>query len=687
MPWRSAIRSQSAWSPQGDTPDALAPKHVSWTLWSRYIVAVLSIVAVILTHHVVSLSALADGAQDEELLNLSGQQRMLSQRILFLAKRYVEKGEARDVEALRDAVELFETSHAALVQAAGREPAVADIYGVGMSTGLDARSTAFARIAASIAANNATPAVTQMRVDTLARMGRDSLLEELDVAVSGFEAAAQARTQVLRNVQHVALVVALAVLLLEFLFIFRPLNRWVVQTMRQLDRDANYDALTGLENRRRFAEGLQRLIETRPDECSVVVIALDLDGFKAVNDVLGHPAGDEVLRHVAAILKEETAVIPTAAPPLVSRLGGDEFFVCFTAATEVAVPAAEAFGAALIARVKDPLRITLEDGEEQCLVGVSLGFVTLRTHDAVIDTVLADADIALYASKRAGKGRMTRFRPDMRAAAISRLRRETELRRGLMDGEFEPYLMPQVDMETGGFVGFEALARWRHPVHGILGPAAFLPDAEDTNMVNAIEGSVIFKTIDVLAQMNGDGLNVPMVSINVSERSLRDVDFVDNLAGICAMFGVPPSLVTVEILETLTTEGRKEQPLQTILNLGRRGFRTAIDDFGTGYSSLAAVSSLDVQYLKVDRSLVRQLGEARVEKVLVATIAMAKGMGVKVVAEGVETQHAFDALRAMGCDCAQGHLVGKAMPVAEAMDWLRRRRIAETLPRTQQKPA
>jgi predicted signal transduction protein with EAL and GGDEF domain len=180
--------------------------------------------------------------------------------------------------------------------------------------------------------------------------------------------------------------------------------------------------------------------------------------------------------------------LPTETPPLMSRLGGDEFFVSFIAQTSAAVSVTETFGATLIGRLKDPVPIALENGDERCIVGVSMGFVTLAAQGALIDTVLADADIALYSSKRAGKGRMTRFQPEMREAAVSRLHRETELRRGLLDGEFEPFFQPQVDMATGRFRGFEALARWRHPVHGLLGPAAFLPDAEDTNMVNAIEG-------------------------------------------------------------------------------------------------------------------------------------------------------------------------------------------------------
>jgi diguanylate cyclase (GGDEF)-like protein len=495
-------------------------------------------VALLVANHFASAFSLASGAQDEELINISGRQRMLSQRILFLSERYVMTGDEADLARLSSAVQVFHSSHELLAEEAARDPDLAEYYDFGRSSGLDERARAYVFIATDITAGTATPAVSVMQVNTLVRMGRDSLLGELNAAVTGFETVANNRAGQLKLVQNVTLAMALFIILLEFLLIFRPLNRWVVQTVRRLDRDANFDALTGLENRRRFTEGLERQIAERPEACSVVVVALDLDGFKAVNDVLGHPAGDDVLRYVARLLQEETARLPTETPPLMSRLGGDEFFVSFIAQTSAAVSVTETFGATLIGRLKDPVPIALENGDERCIVGVSMGFVTLAAQGALIDTVLADADIALYSSKRAGKGRITRFQPEMREAAVSRLHRETELRRGLLDGEFEPFFQPQVDMATGRFAGFEALARWRHPVRGLLSPDKFLSDAEETNVMNAIEGGLIFKSLDFVAQMNAAGLAIPNMSINVSEHSLRDDGFVENLVGTCAMLGL-----------------------------------------------------------------------------------------------------------------------------------------------------
>lgn len=647
--------------------------RISRRLWSRYAFAILSILALIAVHYGASTWHLAQGAQDEERINKSGMQRTHSQRILLFAERYVARGLSSDLEQLSETIDLFETSHEALVQFAREDERLAELYGFGQGTGLDERVRAFVGIARQIEIGAATPAITEMQVDTLVRIGQDDLLRQLDAAVTGFERVAHERYETKKRAHTVVLVTGILILVFEFLFIFRPLNGWVVHTVRRLDRQANYDALTGLENRRRFIKGLEALLVAREDAQSIVVIAMDLDGFKSVNDVLGHPAGDAVLRHVAALLTAEAGRLEAVAPPLVSRLGGDEFFLAFVSDTETAAWGAEAFGAAMIERVAEPVPIMVDGNEERCIIGVSLGYTVSAEGPERIDTIVADADIALYHSKRSGKGRITRFRPDMRDAAVSRLHRETELRRGLMEGEFEPFLQPQIHMDTGAFAGFEVLMRWRHPVKGVLAPDLFFAAAEECNLLHAIEGRVMFTALDAVARMETDGLSVPKIALNVSEASLRDETFVENLTGVCSMLGIAPGSVILEILETLTVEVRNEQPSQTLRALIAAGFQTAIDDFGTGYSSLAAVSELEFHFLKIDKSLVQRMSEARAEKVLAATIGMAKGMGAQVIVEGIETQLAYDTMRAMGCDIAQGYLLGRPMEVSDAAEWLKSR--------------
>jgi hypothetical protein len=245
MTWRSVTRILPFRGLQRKATGALEADRVSWTLWSRYAFGILSIVALLVANHFASAFSLASGAQDEELINISGRQRMLSQRILFLSERYVMTGDEADLARLSSAVQVFHSSHELLAEEAARDPDLAEYYDFGRSSGLDERARAYVFIATDITAGTATPAVSVMQVNTLVRMGRDSLLGELNAAVTGFETVANNRAGQLKLVQNVTLAMALFIILLEFLLIFRPLNRWVVQTVRRLDRDANFDALTG----------------------------------------------------------------------------------------------------------------------------------------------------------------------------------------------------------------------------------------------------------------------------------------------------------------------------------------------------------------------------------------------------------------------------------------------------------
>ncbi|MXP65810.1 EAL domain-containing protein [Roseomonas sp. M0104] len=427
------------------------------------------------------------------------------------------------------------------------------------------------------------------------------------------------------------------------------------QAEARLAHMARHDALTGLPNRAAFREQMARaLARVRRGE-GVAVLCLDLDRFKAVNDSLGHPAGDALLQAVAARLRD--CVRET---DLVVRLGGDEFAVVQEGASLPAEAAAVA--GRIIAALSAPFGI----GGHHVTVGTSIGIALagLGTTDA--DVLLRCADLALYRAKEDGRGAFRFFEPSMDEQMRARRDLEMDLGSALARGELALFYQPLVDTEQGRVGGFEALLRWQHPVRGTVSPAAFIPLAEETGMIAAIGAWVIRRAC-------ADAACWPLpvkVAVNLSPVQFRDRSLPRIVAEALAESGLDPARLELEITESLLLLD-DEKVLEILHGLRAQGVRIAMDDFGTGYSSLSYLRRFPFDKIKIDQSFVRGMMEQEDCAAIVSTVvSLGRLLGMSVNAEGVETREQFLALREQGCGEVQGYLFSPPRPAEEVVAML-----------------
>ncbi|MEZ5231975.1 MAG: EAL domain-containing protein [Acidimicrobiales bacterium] len=437
---------------------------------------------------------------------------------------------------------------------------------------------------------------------------------------------------------------------------------------------ALHDALTGLGNRRLFHRSLAEALADGPHagaaalpqppderpEAGLAVLLVDLDGFKDVNDTLGHDAGDRLLQAVAARLK--TYAGPGA---LVARLGGDEFAVLVSPCT---VEEASRLADRLLRVVEQPVRI---DGL-QLVVSAGVGVACAPEHATDESSLLQRADLALYAAKARPDGSVEVFQRAHGESSARRLTLASDLRHALERGALDVHYQPQVDLATNRVVATEALLRWRHPELGDIEPSEFVSVAEHLGLVDRLTRFVLDRAISQAAAWRRDGLDLEM-AINISVRNLLEPDFPDHLAAVLERYGLAPQRITLEITETelMHEAGRSEEVLA---RLHRLGVGLSIDDFGTGYSSLAYLKRLPVAELKLDRSFVRDLARDASDAMIARTVIdLAGNLELRVVAEGIEEGDAFDALVAMGCDRGQGYLLSRPLPAEALWAWARGR--------------
>src|SRR4051794_36618185 len=399
---------------------------------------------------------------------------------------------------------------------------------------------------------------------------------------------------------------------------------------------ALHDALTGLPNRALFGDRLALALRrrVRRGTGTVAVFFLDVDRFKLINDSLGHDAGDALLLQVAARL--EAAVRPEDT---VARLGGDEFTVlCEDVAGELEA-------VAIAQRVVDLFEDPFDAAGREVFVSTSVGVAlsTGRT-GTTAEALIRDADAAMYRAKERGKARFELFDAPLRAHALRRLELETALRRAIRRGELRVHFQPQVELGGGRVVAREALVRWEHPQQGLLEPAQFLPAAEESGLVVALGAHVLREACARAAQ---DRLPV---AVNLSDRHVAHPDVVSHVAAALDDAGLAPEALTLELREgALGVESTG-----VLRDLTALGVRLALDDFGTGSSCLAHLRAGPVEVVKLDGALVAGDGA-----VLAAVVALARALGLEIVAEGVETREQLAALEALGCDRAQGYLLGE----------------------------
>jgi diguanylate cyclase (GGDEF)-like protein len=424
------------------------------------------------------------------------------------------------------------------------------------------------------------------------------------------------------------------------------------------------DDLTGLPNRRAlYAEGQSRLAE--PQRRRHALLMLDLDKFKEVNDSLGHHAGDLLLVQVASRLREHVR-----EGDVLARLGGDEFAVLLEdaghhEATDVA--------AKLRAALAEPFTlegITLH-------TSVSVGIAMFPDHGPDLSALLRKADIAMYKAKTSGTGHHV-YRSLDDAEDATRLQTVEELRTALTGDQLVVHFQPKIDLGTGEIHSVEALVRWDHPTRGLLYPDAFLNLVEDSGLMPTLTRVVLDRALDQIAIWRARGERLT-VAVNLSGSSLVDADLPEQVAAMLAARGVPPNALQLEITEEFLMADR-DRARAILTRLRASGVQIAIDDFGTGYSSLAYLRDLPIDELKLDRSFVFPMADdARAAALVASTIALAHSLGLRMVAEGVETDVAWTELTRLGCDQAQGYFICRPVPAAELDHWLSTRRAASEL--------
>lgn len=428
-----------------------------------------------------------------------------------------------------------------------------------------------------------------------------------------------------------------------------------VSRSERLRRKAFFDELTGLPNRDFCFARLDRAIQQAKHlETAVAVMFIDLDGFKAVNDSLGHIAGDELIRQAGYRLSNCVKESGTVA-----RLGGDEFAVVLPFPIKAADPAE--LSKRLIDAVAEPFVI----GTSEIHVSASIGVAKFPEDGDSRAELLRKADTAMYRAKESGRGRSVDYSNTMGVKVDQRLRLESDLRRALENDEFQIYYQPQMDMRTGRIVSAEALLRWMHPEDGLILPDSFVSIAEEAGFIPILGRWVLSNACAQLARWQDDGMPLERVSVNVSARQFRHHDFIDDVETCLLKLLADAKSLEIELTESVFVDDLNKAR-HTLERLKETGVFVSIDDFGTGYSSLGYLKHLTFDAVKVDQSFVHELPDDRKSEAIIRSVlAMCHTLDKVVVAEGIETDSQFEYLRKAGVDIGQGYRIGRPMEAAQ----------------------
>ena len=435
---------------------------------------------------------------------------------------------------------------------------------------------------------------------------------------------------------------------------------------RQTHQLAYYDALTHLPNRAMLRNALQQAIaDSTRHQLTFGLVILGIDHFQKVNDSLGQPTGDALLKAIASRLTQHLRGYDTVA-----RIGGDEFAIVvpkIRQALDVGVT---------LSHLKNAFRAPIHLGDNEIMVTASAGISVFPFDGVAATELIAHADAAMHHAKRCGRDNFQYYAPELTSSALERLKIESDLRKAVVRSELELFYQPKVDLVTGDMVGAEALMRWRHPTRGLVPPDQFISIAEDTGLILGMGEWALHSAFAAASQWNTHATKPLKIAVNLSPKQFYNNDLVGTVYAAMEATGCKPEWIELEITESLLLNDPTEVR-STLQRLHQMGISIAIDDFGTGYSSLSYLARFPVNVLKIDRSFIRELTSNQDSAALVqAIVSLARGLNMSLVAEGVETAAQRDALIALGCELAQGFLYSKPVPM-DQFEQLRSRSVAE----------
>ena len=434
-------------------------------------------------------------------------------------------------------------------------------------------------------------------------------------------------------------------------------------TSEQIAQLAFHDPLTGLPNRKLLLDYLSlNILQARREREKLAVFFIDLDRFKNINDSLGHSAGDKVLQAIAMRVK---SVMREADS--VGRMGGDEFVVV--------TPSVDSVGDAvhIAQKVRDAIRVPVQVERRELFVSASMGVALYPNDGEDAETLLKNADTAMYRAKAQGSDLFQLYTPEMNAHAVEQLALESALRRAVESREFELHYQPIVQTSDNRICAMEMMLRWRHPVLGLVRPEQFIHLAESSGLIVPIGEWALRAAVQQLAEWRVAGYRDLRLAVNISGRQLKQPDFVDHVQLVLAETGLPGSAIEFEITEMSATQSETTS-VDRLRQLRKMGIKISIDDFGTGFSSVSVLRHFPVDALKIDTSFVRDLVlDPNDAAIATAVVALAKSMGLTVIAEGVETPAQLEFLRQQGCEMWQGYLCCPPMQVADVPQILGRR--------------
>ncbi len=424
---------------------------------------------------------------------------------------------------------------------------------------------------------------------------------------------------------------------------------------------SHYDELTGLANRTLFRQRLHEAGESaRQEGRSLALLHIDLDRFKLLNDSLGHEVADQLLRQMARRLTQSAPEANTIA-----RLSGDEFAILFDAYGSLSSLAR------LSSRLLGKLRMPMDVGGHELVVSASIGISLLPDNAREIPALISQANMAMQHAKHLGGNTFQFYTDNLQACTLERLQLENQLRKGIADGQLEVFYQPKLCLADDSLNAAEALVRWRHPELGLVPPGDFIPLAEETGLIAPIGEFVLRQACRQAREWQVQGLCDLRVSVNLSVHQLRQGNLVSLVRQVLDDTGLPAHMLELELTESQLLDN-VENVIATFQQLRELGVKLAIDDFGTGYSSLSYLKRFPVDYVKIDQTFIRDLSANGEDAAITrAIIAMAHGLDLKVVAEGVETQGQMDFLKAQRCDEIQGFLISRPLPAEQFAQLLR----------------